>query len=84
MNAYVSCPLSTQSTDSRHLNFHSNRRTLSMTPEEEAEWFAKNARAFPDGWYPDDDEFSSDLIALVVTDDVPVEVRYNNIPDSNL
>jgi hypothetical protein len=45
-----------------------------MTPEEEAEWFAKNAGPFPDGWYPDDDEFSSDLIALFVTGDVPVEV----------
>jgi hypothetical protein len=41
--------------------------------------FAKNARAFTDGWYPDDDEFSSDLIALVVTGDVPVEVRTSPI-----
>ena len=51
-----------------------------MTPEEEAEWFAKNVAAFPDAWYPDDDEFSSDLISLVVTDDVPVEVHTSLIP----
>jgi hypothetical protein len=51
-----------------------------MTPEEEAEWFAKNAAAFPDAWYPDDDEFSSDLISLVVADDVPVEVHPSLIP----
>jgi hypothetical protein len=50
------------------------------TPEEETEWFAKNVAAFPDAWYPDDDEFSSDLISLVVADDVPVEVHPSLIP----
>jgi hypothetical protein len=50
------------------------------TLEEETEWFAKNVAAFPDAWYPDDDEFSSDLISLVVTDDVPVEVHTSLIP----
>jgi hypothetical protein len=45
------------------------------TTDADAEFFAKNKGAFPDGWYPDDDEFSSDLILLVVIDEVPVEVR---------
>ena len=39
----------------------------------EADFFEKNARWFPRGVYPDDDD--DDKIALIVTDEFPVEVR---------
>lgn len=38
----------------------------------EAEFFERNARWFPHGVYPDDDD--DDKIALVVTDEFPIEV----------
>lgn len=44
-----------------------------MTPDEEAEFFAENAKSFPKGIYLDDRDY--DLISLVVVDDVSVEVR---------
>jgi hypothetical protein len=53
--------------------FLDNTLSYTMTPDEEAKFFAENAKSFPKGIYLDDSDY--DLISLVVVDDVSVEVR---------
>jgi len=53
--------------------FLDNTLSYTMTPDEEAKFFAENAHSFPKGTYLDDSDY--DLISLVVVDDVSVEVH---------
>ena len=52
-----------------------------MTPDEQAVFFAENARSFPKGIYLDDRDY--DLISLVVIDDISLEVRLVQIPSTS-